>query len=68
MIQKRITFSARAQGDGFRWRAEKAADMLTQGDCDVSDVCDDGIRAGLLSGFSLYRGSMQAFLLRGLGD
>ncbi len=27
MIRKRITFSGRVQGVGFRWRAEKAANM-----------------------------------------
>ena len=28
MIRKRITFTGRVQGVGFRWRAEKAADMF----------------------------------------
>ena len=28
MIRKRITFTERVQGVGFRWRAEKAADMF----------------------------------------
>ena len=28
MIRKRISFSGRVQGVGFRWRAEKAADMF----------------------------------------
>lgn len=28
MIRKRITFAGRVQGVGFRWRAEKAADLF----------------------------------------
>ncbi len=28
MVRKRFTFAGRVQGVGFRWRAEKAADMF----------------------------------------
>ena len=28
MVRKRIAFAGRVQGVGFRWRAEKAADMF----------------------------------------